>query len=102
MGGQNEYLCYLHMLGRVGGIYGDISYIVARKGLDAFIDIGCTIVVTMETDIAEVGLHKSRLQVGDTDGGIGHIDTQAIGKGLDGCLRGTIHIATGIGSIASD
>ena len=82
MSGQNEYLCYLHMLWRVGGIYGDIGYIVARKGLDALIDIGCTIVVAMETDIAEVGLHKSRLQISHPDGGVGHIDTQASERAL--------------------
>ena len=29
MSGQNEYLCYLHMLWRIGGIDGNISNIVA-------------------------------------------------------------------------
>ena len=90
------------MFWRIGGIDGNVSNIVASKGLDTFIDIGSTIMVAMETDIAEVCLHKTRLQIGDTDGGVGHIDTQSIGKCLYCGLRGTIHIAPCVCGIASN
>ena len=99
MSGQYEYLCYLYMLWCIGGIYGYISYIIARKRFDAFIDIGGTIIVATDADIAEVGLHKTWLQIGHTDGGVGHIDTQSIRESLYCSLGGTIHIASSISSI---
>ena len=101
MSGQYEYLCYLYMLWCIGGIYGYISYIIARKRFDAFIDIGCAIIIAMEADVAEVGLDKTRLQIRYTYCGVGHVDTQSVGKSLDGRLRGTVDIASSIGGIAS-
>ena len=48
----------------------NIRDIITSQGFDAFIDIGGTLRISMETDIAEVGLHKAWLQVRDTHGRI--------------------------------
>ena len=74
MCGQYQYLCYLNMLWSIDSIYCHIGNIVTCQWLNAFIDIGSTVVVTMEADIAEVGLDKAGLQVCDADSSIGHID----------------------------
>ena len=75
MCGQYEYFGYLHMLRCISGIHGNISNIIAGKRLDTLIDIGCPIIVATETDIAEVCLYQTRFQIGNTDGGVSHIDT---------------------------
>ena len=80
MGGQYEHFGNLHVLWGVGGKDGNVGNIVARHGLDAFIDRGGPVVVSVETDVAEVGLHKSGLQVRHTDSSIGDIDAQTIGE----------------------
>ena len=100
MSGQNEYLGYLHMGGGIGGIDGHIGNIVAREGLDALIELGGAGRIAMEADVAEIGLDEAGLEVGDADGRVGHIDAEAVAKGLYGCLRGAVDIATGIGCIA--
>ena len=81
------------MLWCIGGVNGNIGNIVASEGLDAFVHIGRTVVVTMEADVAEVGLHQAWLQIRDTNGCVGHIDTQSVRKGLYCCLGGTIDIS---------
>ena len=78
MSGQYEYLCYLYMCRCVGGIHGNIGYIIASQRLDTFIDIGCTVMITMEPDIAEVCLHKTWFQVRYTYSGVGHVNTQSV------------------------
>ena len=65
MSGQNQHLCNLYMLWCIGGVNGNIGNIVASEGLDAFVHIGRTVVVTMEADVAEVGLHQAWLQIRD-------------------------------------
>ena len=75
MSGKYEHLCYLHMLWCICGIYGNIGYVVASERLDTLINIGCTIIVAMKTDIAEVGLNKTWFQISYSDSGVGHIDT---------------------------
>ena len=84
MSGQDEDLGNLHMLRRIGSIDSHIGDVVASEGLDALIDIGSTVAVAMETDVTEVGLNQAWLQVGDTNGRVGHIDTQSIGQSLEG------------------
>ena len=101
VGSKDEYFCYLYMRWGVGGIYGNIGNIIASKRLDTFIYISGTLGIAMETDIAEVGLHKTWLQVGDTDSRIGNIDAQAIGECLDCSLCSTIDITSSIGGITS-
>ena len=81
---QYQHLGYLYVLRGVGGIDGNIGNVVARQGLDAFIDRSGSFVVSVETNVAEVGLYESRLQVRHADGGIGYIDAQAVGK----CFHG--------------
>ena len=102
MGGEYEHLGDLHVLGGVGGIDGHVGDVVTGEGLDALVDIGGALGVTMEARVAEVGLNKAGLEVGDTDGGIGHIEAQAVGDGLHGSLGGAIYVAVGIGGVASD
>ncbi len=88
------------MVGGIGCIYSYIGNIVAGKRLDSFIDIGGTVIVAMKTDIAEVGLNKTWLQMGYTYCSICHIDAQSIGKGFYCRFSGTVDIASCIGSIA--
>ena len=57
----------------IGGIYGNIGYIIASKGLDTFINIGGTIIVAMETDITEVCFYQTWFKIGYTNSGVGHI-----------------------------
>ena len=87
------------MSGCIGGIDGDIGDVVARQRLDALIDIGGAVIVTMEADVAEVGLDEAGLQVSDADGRIGHVDAESVGQCLHGSLSGAIHVATGVGGI---
>ena len=75
MGGQNQHLGNLHVLRRIGSIDSHVGNIIARKGFDALIDISSTVAVAVETDITEVGLYQSGLQVGHAHGSIGHIYT---------------------------
>ena len=74
MSGQNEHFGNLDMGRGIGSKDGNIGNVITCQRLDAFIDIGSTVVVTMEADIAEVGLDKAGLQVCDADSRIGHID----------------------------
>ena len=67
MGGQDEHLGYLDVSGSIGGIDGNIGNVVASQRGDALIDIGGTSGVSMKANVAEVGLYKSGLQVGDAD-----------------------------------
>ena len=75
MGGQYQHLSNLDVFRRIGGKDSHVGNIITCQRLNTFIDIGGTIIVAMETDIAEVCLYKSRLQVRHADGGIGDVDT---------------------------
>ena len=78
MSGKNEHLSNLYVLRSIGGIDSHIGNVVASQGLDTLIYIGSTIVVTAETDIAEVRLNETGLQVRDADGRIGNINAQTV------------------------
>ena len=78
MGGQNQHLGYLDMSGCVGGIDGHVCDVIASQRLDAFIDIGGTVVVAMKADVAEIRLYEAGLQVGDADSSVGHVNAQAV------------------------
>ena len=101
MSGKNQHLGYLNMSGSVGCEDCYIGNVITCQWFDALVDISCTVVVTTETDIAEIRLNKAWFQVTDTNGRISNIDTEPIRKSLDSSLCGTIDIATCIGSIAS-
>ena len=75
MGSENQHLGNLDMGRGIGSKDGDIGNIIARQWLNAFIDICRSVAIAMETDVAEIRLDQARLQIGDTDGRIGHIDT---------------------------
>ena len=90
MSGQDEHFC----------IDSHISDVVAREGLDALIELGGTIGISVETDVAEVGLYKAGLEIGDADGSVGHVNAESVGEGFHCCLRGAVDIASGIGGIA--
>ena len=82
-------------------IEGNIGYIIAIERSDALIHIVGTLIVAMEADIREVGLHQSWFYIGNTYLGMCHVDAQTIGDSLNGSLGSTIYIATRIGSITS-
>ena len=68
---QYQHLGNLYVLRSIGGIYGNVGNIITRQGFDALIYRGGPVVITVESDIAEVRLHQSGLQVRHADGGIG-------------------------------
>ena len=94
MGGEDEHLGNLDVGGGIGCIDGYIGDVVTRQWIDALIEFAGAIGIALETDITEVGLHETWLEVGDPYGGVGHIDTETVGEGFHGCLRGTIYIAS--------
>lgn len=101
MGGENQHLGYLNMLGSAGGIECHVGNIIASQWLNATVNIVGTLGVAMETDVGEIGLHQSRLDVGNANAGMSHVDAQTIGDGFYCTLGGTVHISARIGSIAS-
>ena len=78
MSGEDKHLGYLDMGRGVGCKDGNIGNVITRQWLDALVDIGGTLVVTMKADVAEVRLNKTGLQVGDTDGRVGHVDAESV------------------------
>ena len=78
MGGQNQHLGNLYVLGGVGGKNGNIGYIVTSQRLDACVEFLRTLFITLETHVAEISLHESGLQVRHADSGIGYVDAQTI------------------------
>ena len=87
------------MLRSTGSIESHIGNIIAIERLYATIYIVGTFGVAMESDVGEIGLHESRLHVGDTHLGMSHIDAQAVGNSLDSSFGGTIYITSGISGI---
>lgn len=100
VGGEDEHLGDLHVGGGVGGVDGHVGDVVAGEGFDTLVDVGGALGVTMETGVAEIGLHEAGLEVGDADGGVGHVEAQAVGDGLHGRLGGAIDVAIGVGRVA--
>ena len=78
MGSKDEHLGNLDVGRSISGKYGNIGNIIARQRLDALIDTCSTIVIPMETDVAEISLDKTRLQVSNTDSRISYIDAKSI------------------------
>ena len=101
MCGKNQHFGYLNMLGSTCSIEGNIGDVGTTQRLDALVNIVGTLVVAMETNIREIGFYKSRLKIGNTHTCVSHINTQAIGQGLDSSLCGTINTTTCISSVAS-
>ena len=101
MCGQYQHLGYLDVRWRVGSEDSHVGDVIARQWLDAFVDVGSTVGIAVEADVAEVSLHQSRLQVGHADGSICHVNAQTVGECLYSGLCGTVDIAAGIGCIAS-
>ena len=99
MRGQNEHLSDLYMLRSTGGKVCYLCDIVAIERRDAFVHVISTLCVTMEANIGEIGLYQSRLDIGDSQSGIGDVNAQAISDGLDSCLSSTIDVTTGISGI---
>lgn len=86
MGGENQHLGYLDMLGSAGGIECHVGNVVARQWLNATVNIVGTLAVAMETDVGEIGLHQSRLDVGYANAGMSHVDAQTVGDGFTALL----------------
>ena len=89
------------MLRSTGSIESHIRNIITIQRFDTLINTGSTLIITMETDIREIRLHQSRLDIGNTHLGMSHINTQAIGDCLDGSLGSTIYITTSVSCITS-
>ena len=102
MCGQYQHFCNLYMSRSIGRINSNVGNIVARKRRDALVNIRCAIGVTAKTNVTEISLNKTRLQVRNTDGCISNINTQSVRKSLHSSLCGTIYIASSIGSIAGN
>ena len=101
MCGKHQHFGYLHVLGSACCVERYVGNVVAYERLDALIYIVGTLVIAMETDVGEVGLNESGLQVGHSYTCMGYIDAQSVGKGLDGSLCSTVDSASGISCIAS-
>ena len=65
MGGQHQHFSYLHVGRSLGSIETHVGDVVTRQGFDAFVDIIGSLLVAMETGTAEVGLHQTRLHIGN-------------------------------------
>ena len=63
--------------GGSGKIY-DLGDVVACQRMDALVYIVCTLIVTSEPYDGEVGLDKSRLDVGHAQGSVDQIDAKAL------------------------
>ena len=101
MCGKHQHFGYLHVLGSTCSVERHVGNVVAYERLDALVYIVGTLVVAMETDVGEVGLNESGLQIGHSYTCMGNIDAQSVGKCLDGSLCGTVDSASGISRIAS-
>ena len=100
MCGEYQHLCYLNMGRGTGCIEGHIGNVGAGERSDTFIYIVGTLVVAMEADVAEVGFHQSRFEVGHSHCRMCHVDSQSVGYGLHCRLGGAIHVSSGVCSIA--
>ena len=78
MGGEDEDLCDLDVLRSGCSVEGNICDVVARKRSDSLVDILCTSAVAMETNRTEIGLHETRLDVGDADCCLSDVDTETV------------------------
>jgi hypothetical protein len=56
---QYQHLGNLYVLRSIGGIYGNVGNIITRQGFDALIYRGGPVVITVESDIAEVRFCQS-------------------------------------------
>ena len=101
MGGKHQHLGNLDMLGGTGSEINHLGDVVTGQRFDALIHIVGPFIVTVEADVGEMGLHQSGLDIGDAQIGFGDIDAQTVGDGFDSGFRGAIHIAAGVGSVAS-
>ena len=54
MGGENQHLGYLNMLGSAGGIECHVGNVIASQWLYATVNIVGTLGVAMETDVGEI------------------------------------------------
>ena len=75
---QDQDLRDLHVCGRLGGVERHVCDILAGQGLNSFIYIGGPTGVSVETDVAEIGLHEARCQIGHADRGMSQVDAKAV------------------------
>ena len=78
MGGKHEHLGYLDMGWSLGSIEGYVTDVIPRKRLDAFVHFFSTLLITVETNVREVRLHESGLDIRHADGCVCHVDAQAV------------------------
>ena len=95
MGCQHKNLRNLHMLRCIGGVKGNAGNVVASQRLYALIHIVGPLAVSVETNDAEIRLHKPRLDIRYTHGGVRNVNAQAVGDGLYRRLCGAVNISSG-------
>ena len=100
MRSKNQHLCYLHMFRSRSCIVSHISHIITIQRSNTTINLVSSRIITMETDIREIGFYQSRFHIGYTHLGMCHINTQPIRDSFNGSLGGTINIASSISSIS--
>ena len=102
MGSEYQHLGYLHMGGSTGGIESYVGNVGARERSDALIHIFGTLVIAMESHVAEVCLHQSRFEISHSHCRMCYIYSESVSDGLNCRLCGAIHVASCIGSIAGN
>ena len=57
MRSKNQYLCYLHMFWSRSSIVSHVSHIITIQRGDTTINLVSSRIITMETDIREIGFY---------------------------------------------
>ena len=96
MGGENKHLGNLYVGWSLNGIKGGVGDVFAREWRYALVYVLGTFRVAMEADFAEARLHESGFEKRNPYGGVGHVNPQAVGDALHGCLCSAIDVAVGI------
>ena len=75
----------------------DVGDVFGLQRVDAGIDSSGSLGVAVEADFAEGGLYDTRLDGGDFDIAIDHIDADAVAESFHGCFGGAVHGGAGVG-----
>ena len=74
MRSKNQHLSYLHVFWGTCCIEGNICHVIAVQRLYAAVNVVCAVLVTMETDVREVGFNQTRFHIGNTHFRMCHIN----------------------------
>ena len=99
MRSKNQDFSYLHVFWGTCSIEGYISYIIAVQRFYTAVNVVCAVLVTMKTDVREVGFNQTRFHIGNTHFRMCHINAQAVSNSLYSRFGSTIYITSRISSI---